>query len=327
MFKKILTTLLICLVIVGLSPVSAHATESEDTSKINWIEGPKTVDVGKDLAKLDLPSEYVFADGKDAKQIMKKMDNNVSGIEQGIVFSKDTNENWYVLFEFDDMGYVKDNDAKEIDADKLLSQIKKGTEEDNKERLKNGKSTLDIIGWDEKPHYDANTHNLVWSVLCNSRGEQIVNYNVRVLGRGGVTEVTLVAGKDEMVKVKPNLETIISKYSYKEGKRYTDYIKGDKAAEVGLTALIAGGAGAGAVKLGLFAKILLVFKKIWILIIVGIGGLFKKIAGIFKRKPKKDNEINLNSEEIAFKDDPNVDAISEIASTSIDSQGEDNEKS
>jgi uncharacterized membrane-anchored protein len=327
MFKKILTTLLISFVIVGLSPVSVHATESEDTSKINWVEGPKTVDVGEDLAKLDLPSEYVFADGKDAKKIMKEMDNSVTDKEKGIVFSKDDNENWYVLFEFDPIGYVKDNDAKEIDADKLLEQMKKGTEEDNKERIKNGKSTLDIIGWDEKPHYDSKTHNLVWSVLCSSRGEQIVNYNVRVLGRGGVTEVTLVAGKDEMEKVKPNLETIISKYSYKEGKKYTDYIKGDKAAEIGLTALIAGGAGAGAAKIGLLAKILLVFKKIWILIIVGIGGLLKKIAGIFKRKAKKDNEINLNSEEIDFKDDPNVDAISEIASTTIDSQSEDNVKS
>lgn len=315
MFKKILTTLLISLVAVGVSPVSVHATEAEDTSKINWIEGPKTVDVGNDLAKLDLPGEYVFADGKDAKKLMKEMDNAVTDKEQGIVFSKDTKENWFVLFEFDPIGYVRDNDAKEIDADKLLADIKKGTEEDNKKRIKNGKSTLDIIGWDEKPHYDAKTHNLVWSILANSRGEQIVNYNVRVLGRGGVTEVTLVAGKDEMTKVKPNLETIISNYSYKEGKKYTDYIKGDKAAEIGLTALIAGGAGAGAAKVGLLAKILLVFKKIWILILIGIGGVFKKIAGIFKRNPKRVNEVKQNSEE-----------ISEISSTSIDSQSEDNIK-
>lgn len=134
---------------------------------------------------------------------MKEMDNSVTGMEQGIVLSKDNNENWYVLFEFDNMGYVKDNDAGKINADQLLSDIKNGTEEDNKERMKNGKSTLDIIGWDEKPHYDPNTNNLVWSVLCNSSGEQIVNYNVRVLGRGGVTEVTLVASKDEMLAVKP----------------------------------------------------------------------------------------------------------------------------
>ena len=60
-----------------MSPVSAHAAESGDEPKVNWIEGPKTVDVGKDLAKLDLPGEYVFADGKDAKKLMEKMDNTI----------------------------------------------------------------------------------------------------------------------------------------------------------------------------------------------------------------------------------------------------------
>ncbi len=309
MFKKIVAVLVI-LISTMLNSGIVHAEDSVDLSNIKWIEGPKTVDVGSDLATLDLPNEYIFANGKDAKEIMKKMDNHVSGKEQGIVFSKDDNENWYVLFEFDDIGYVEDKDSNKIDADKLLSQIKEGTEEDNKEKRKNGKPTLDVIGWDEKPHYDATTHNLTWSVLCNSQGTQIVNYNVRVLGRGGVTEVTLVADKDEMTKVKPNLENIISKYSYKEGKRYTDYIKGDKMAEVGgLAALIAGGAGAA--KVGILAKLLLIFKKIWILIIAGIGGLFKAIGSIFKRKPKMDNQTNTNSQATIYKENPEVDTMNE----------------
>lgn len=309
MFKKILTVLVVAIMVIANSSI-VHASDStNDTNEINWIEGPKTVDVGTDLAKLDLPEEYVFADGKDAKKLMKEMDNFITDKEQGIVFSKDEKENWYVLFEFDDIGYIKDSDSKNIDADALLADIKKGTEEDNAERRKNGKSTIDIIGWDEKPHYDSNTNNLVWSVLSTSKGEKIVNYNVRILGRGGVTEVTLVAGKDEMDKVKPKLATIISKYSYKEGKRYSDYIKGDKAAEIGLTALIAGGAGAGAAKVGLLAKILLIFKKVWIIIIVAIGGLFKGIFKVFKRKSKNDNGINTNSEETGFKENPDIDEI------------------
>jgi uncharacterized membrane-anchored protein len=309
MFKKILTVLVVAIMVIANSSI-VHASDSTNgTDEINWIEGPKTVDVGTDLAKLDLPEEYVFADGKDAKKLMKEMDNFITDKEQGIVFSKDEKENWFVLFEFDDIGYIKDSDSKNIDADALLADIKKGTEEDNAERRKNGKSTIDIIGWDEKPHYDPNTHNLVWSVLSTSKGEKIVNYNVRILGRGGVTEVTLVAGKDEMDKVKPKLATIISKYSYKEGKRYSDYIKGDKAAEIGLTALIAGGAGAGAAKVGLLAKILLIFKKVWIIIIVAIGGLFKGIFKVFKRKPKNDNGINTNSEETGFKENPKIDEI------------------
>ncbi|MBW6409691.1 DUF2167 domain-containing protein [Clostridium weizhouense] len=288
MIKKIFKILVILIIFVMNTGV-VQADDSIETSKINWIEGPKTVDVGNNLAKLDLSSEYIFADGKDAKSIMKTIGNSVSGMEQGIVFSKDTNEEWFVLFEFNNMGYVKDEDSNKIDSDKLLSQIKEATEEDNKQRRKDGNNTLDIIGWDEKPHYDPNTHNLTWSVLCSSEGEKIVNYNVRILGRDGVTEVTLVANKNEIESVKPNLDSIISNYSYKEGKRYTDYIKGDKVSKIGgLAALIAGGSAAS--KAGIFAKIFIVFKKIWILIVVGISGVFRKIKNIFK---KKDDEFNL----------------------------------
>lgn len=90
----------------------------------------------------------------------------------------------------------------------------------------------------------------------------------------------------------------------------------------GLAALIAGGAGAA--KLGILAKILIVLKKIWILIIVGIGGVFKKIAGIFRRKSKINNSTSLNSNEIGFNENPQMDAKNEIASTSSDSQEESN---
>lgn len=314
MYKKISYFLLVLVSIVFNSQL-AYASDSSKLD-IKWTEGPKTVNVGSDLAKLDLPDEYIFANGEDAKKLMKQMDNSVTGMEQGIVFSKDTTQTWFVLFEFNPLGYVRDDDAKKINADKLLADIKKGTEQDNKERKTKGSPTLDIIGWDEKPHYDDKTHNLGWSVLSNSEGEKIVNYNVRILGRGGVTEVTLVAGKEEMKKVKPQLDKIISHYSYKEGKKYTDYTKGDKVSELGLTALIAGGAGAAAVKMGLFGKILLIFKKVWMLIILGIGGLFKKIIGKFKRKTAS----STNSNSLISS---NMEATNEVAATSSKEENQD----
>lgn len=293
--------LLIVVFFMMITTQSVYATTNTE-KQINWIEGPKIVDVGDDLAKLNLTDEYIFANGHDAKRLMKEMGNYESGMEQGIVFSKDENQNWYVLFEFNPMGYVSDKESNKIDADKLLESIKKGTEEDNKKRREHGESTLDIIGWDEKPHYDSTTHNLTWSILANSGKEKIVNYNVRILGRGGVTEITLVANKSEMTKLQPELNKIISNYTYKEGKKYTDYIKGDKVAEIGLTALIAGGAGATAAKLGILGVIkkfligiLLVLKKGIIVVVLAVGVFFKKlfkwIIGLFKKKPV-DNESN-----------------------------------
>ncbi|NOV61547.1 putative membrane-anchored protein [Clostridium beijerinckii] len=80
MLKNILRTLA-ALTIFTIIPVISYANDSINALEINWIEGPKNVDVGTDLAKLDLPSEYVFANGKDAKELMKEMDNSVTGME------------------------------------------------------------------------------------------------------------------------------------------------------------------------------------------------------------------------------------------------------
>ncbi|MHC1686087.1 MAG: DUF2167 domain-containing protein [Clostridiaceae bacterium] len=257
--------------------------KAEAASDINWIDGPRTVDVGDNLASLKLPKAYTFANAEDTKKIMKDMDNTVSGVEQGIVFSKDTSKNWYILFEFDKVGYVKDNDSKDLNADKLLSSMKDATEEENKKRKEKGIPELNIISWDEKPHYDTTTNNLVWSILCESSGEQFVNYNVRLLGRTGYTSVTLVADKVELKKIKPELDLIVSNFNYKDGKKYSDYVAGDEVSKLGLTALIAGGVGAAS-KTGIFALILVVLKKAWILVVLVIGGLFKGIKNLFTRK-------------------------------------------
>lgn len=266
---------------------------AEGEIEIEWIEGPQRVDIGTDLAQLELPEGYLFANGDDAKEIMEYFGNPPTGQEKGIVYSEDEQEDWFILFEYDPMGYVKDDESKNLDADKILENIKEGDKEANKKREEMGVPPLEVVGWEEPPHYDSVTHNLVWSLLAQSDGYNIINYNMKILGRHGIMSVTLVADPEEMTTVKQDLEKIISNFSYKEGNRYTDYIPGkDKAAEVGLTALIAGGAGAAATKVGLFAKLLLIFKKVWILLAAGVVTIFSKIRGKKKKKIQEDN-INL----------------------------------
>ena len=83
---------------------------------------------------------------------MKKSGEPVSGDEMGLIVP--TNANWSVIFEFNDVGYVKDDDKDKLDADKLLASIKAGTEEANKEREHAGNPPLEIIGWEQKPKYN-----------------------------------------------------------------------------------------------------------------------------------------------------------------------------
>ena len=65
---------------------------------------------------------------------------------------------------FNDSGYIKDDDAKEWDVEGMLKQLKEGSEEQNKERAARNLPELETRGWVEKPQYDAATHRLIWSI-------------------------------------------------------------------------------------------------------------------------------------------------------------------
>ena len=101
----------------------------------------------------------------------------------------------------------------------------------------------------------------------------IINYNTRLLGREGVMMVTLVTGPEEFLSVLPDYRNLIGGFTYKPGRRYAEYRPGDKAAKVGLSALVVGGATAAAVKTGAFKWLW----KLLVLAFVAAGGLVKKL--------------------------------------------------
>jgi len=252
--------------------------------EINWIPGPNVCDLGDNVASIELAESYAFANSDDTKEIMQLMGNPKSNREVGLIMPKDQNANWYIVFEYFPVGYIKDDEKDSIDSDAILESIKEGNEKANEQRREQGFSPLKILGWYEKPHYDDKSHNLVWAVLADSDGKEIVNYDTRLLGRSGYISAVLVTDKDTLDPLKPQVENILSKVSYKKGKSYAAYVQGDKLAKYGLTALIAGGAGAAAVKLGFFKML----AKAWKLVIAGavafIAFLGKILKTIFGRK-------------------------------------------
>ena len=53
-------------------------------------------------------------------------------------------DGWFVVFDFSDMGYVKDDDKDELDAKAILASIKEGTEASNKVRKR--ARLADVVG-------------------------------------------------------------------------------------------------------------------------------------------------------------------------------------
>lgn len=257
---------------------------------IDWLEGPAVAKMGNNLAEITIDSSYIFADGNDARRLMSMIGNPPSNLEVGLISPINNALAWFVLFEYKNVGYIKDDDKNKIDEKKILKNIKQGTDASNAERVKMGGRPLEVIGWYEKPHYDESTNNLVWAILAVSGNDTIVNYNTRLLGRSGYTSVVVVASMEQLNQIKPEIEKLLSTFTYTKGKKYSEFVKGDKIAEYGLAALVAGGAGAAAVKFGLFK----VLAKAWKLVVIGIAAfalslkkLFPKLLGM-EKKEKRD---------------------------------------
>lgn len=261
---------------------TAEADDERETQEflksINWHKGPTEANIG-DQAKVKVPEGFMFTAGEGTRKLLEAMGNPTNGDELG--FLSPTNLQWFVIFEFSDVGYVKDDDKDKLDPQKLLGVIKRGTEEGNKMREKMGSAPMKIIGWEVPPKYNDQTKNLEWAIRAEAEGRPVVNYNTRLLGREGVMEAALVIKPEKLQETLPTFQTLLSGYSYKSGHTYAEYKQGDKLAKYGLAALITGGAAAVAVKTGLMASIILFFKKgakLIIVALVAIGAFIKKIA-------------------------------------------------
>ena len=237
---------------------------------VKFQKGPSVGELGVN-AKVSVPEGYIFADAKDTRTIMEANRNPISNRELGFVAA--TDDTWFVVFEFDDVGYVKDDEKDSLDANAILESIRTATEESNKERAKRGWPPMTVLGWEQQPHYDEVTHNLEWAVRAQSDGEPVINFNTRLLGRGGVMEVTLVTDPSSLQATLPKFKSMLNGFDFNEGQRYAEFRAGDKTAAYGLTGLIVGGGTAVLVKSG-------AFKWIWKALVaagIAVAALVKKI--------------------------------------------------
>ena len=290
--KKIVAAVVGTLAIALLGPTFAVAAEKPTAAEAapdplatllanhKKVTGPGNAEMNN--SSFNIPKDFLFTDGNGARTLLEAMGNITGGDEQGMLLSDD--RDWFVVFEFNDDGYVKDDDKDKLDADKMLQAITEGTRAANEERKRRGIPALNIVGWEQPPRYNESTHNLEWATRAESEGDISINYNTRLLGRHGITEVTLVCDPTVLAATLPQFQELLSSFSYRQGETYAEYRQGDKVAQYGLAALVLGGAAAGAAKLGLFTWLLVFLKKGWKLVAVAIAAIAAGAAKLFGRK-------------------------------------------
>ncbi len=277
----------LCLVLALFTSIALaqDAEEGEETlfDSIAWTDGPGRGDVGG-IATVTVPEGYLFAGAGDTVRLMRAMGNLITNTEKGFLSPADyfdeAGATWFLVFEFDDIGYVEKADEEEIDADDLLEQMIENNKQETIERKRQGLTPFKLRGWAISPRYDARAKYLEWAIdLEDENGESFVNHNIRLLGRQGVMRVTLVCGAAELHEVLVVAKDLLRAYSFNSGERYSEYIAGDKVWKYGLTGLIAGGGVALAAKAG-------IFKWLWKLLLplgVAIAAFFRRIFGSRKK--------------------------------------------
>lgn len=279
---------LLCLLPVGMTRAQDAATEEQDpVAALPWEHGPTTGKIGE-RATIEVPEGYSFLGADGARQLDVLFENPPTGTDQYVVASEDLS--WVAYFSFSDIGYIKDDEV--LDADNMLVSIREGTEEGNVERRSRGWETLNILGWSFKPQYDKQLNALEWAVLGQTEPSQskVINYNTRLLGRRGVMEVVLVTDPEVMDASIAQFKAMVPGYSFADGEKYSEFKPGDHVAEIGLAALITGGAAAVASKKGFFAAIAVALAKFWKLVLLGIVGIGVAFKKLFKGKDKDEDK-------------------------------------
>lgn len=230
-------------------------------------------------ATLEIPQGFRFLEAAEASRLVEAMGNLTSRKEVGLIATHDLE--WFVVFFFDDVGYVKDDEKDELDADDMAESMAENLQYSNEERRDRGLEELSFDGWAIPPRYNETSNRLEWAHRLRSATGVSVNYNTRVLGRHGVMRVILVTDPELLEATLPQYNSLMSGFDFTNGERYAEYRAGDKIAEYGLIALVAGGGAAVAAKTGLLTALVAFFKKGAKLIIVGLAAVAAFVKKLF----------------------------------------------
>ena len=210
---------------------------------IQWQNGPTTGKIGS-LAEVQIPQGYKFADCAGLLALLELTQNSTSERDLAVVCPQNYNlitgnAPWFLTFEWEGIGYVKDEEKNNLDGNTILDGLTRGQEQDNQRRRTMGFPTLKILGWSKAPFYDPQTNLLTWATRIGE-GDQndfvTINYNSRILGRDGVMSANLVIDEKMLDRELPTYQKLVKGFSYVPGKKYAEFRAGDKVATLGLTA-------------------------------------------------------------------------------------------
>ena len=264
-----------------------------DSLEKAWKWQTGTIPLGDNLASMNVPSGWRYLPGDQAKFVLTDLWGNPPSETLGMLFPEKMGplDSASVAFNitFDELGFVKDDDAADINYDELLGNMQKETVEGNMERTRQGYDPILLVGWASSPYYDKDKKALHWAKELRFGDESqphTLNYDVRLLGRKGVLSMNAIAGMDGLNTVKGAVPNLLSNVSFTDGNKYSDFDpKIDEVAAWTIGGLVAGKVLA---KAGFFALILKFLKPLLLLVLGGGAAIWRWVTG----RRKEEEETN-----------------------------------
>ena len=251
-----------------------QATLHYETGRVTLPEG---------VGEITVPTGFRYLDAEQSTRVLTKFWGNPDGESLGMLFPVNKGPldegGWAFVVEYEKMGYVKDDDAEDINYDDLLKEMQSDTEESNKERAEAGYEPVELVGWAAKPYYDKNLNVLHWAKVLKfgDATENTLNYNVRLLGRKGVLNLNAVGSVGQLAEVRGTIPAVIKSVSFSKGLQYADFNPElDEVAAYGIGGLVAGKVLA---KVGFFAVILKFWKVLIALVAAGWTAIRRFLGG------------------------------------------------
>jgi uncharacterized membrane-anchored protein len=269
------STLVCALAVILFAMHTAAAEQDNDllnqANALRWRHAPSIVPIGNE-AEFRLTGDLRYLDADNTSKFLELNGNLPS---QGAYVVAPNSYRWFAVFQFEDIGYVRDDEH--LDADALLNSLKEQGQQEDEERKRRGLPALRLVGWFVKPHYDSDTHYLEWGTkLVSDDGDTTVNYSIRILGRMGVMDAIVVSGPETLSQDVSAFKRALAGFSFISGHQYQEFRSGDKVAEYGLGALVLGGAAAAIAKTGA-GKVIIKF------LAIGVFAIGATISGVIRR--------------------------------------------
>ena len=239
------------------------------------------------IGEITVPNGFRYLDSAQSRRVLTQIWGNPKSETLGMLFPANRGpldaKAWAYSISYDAMGYVKDDDADDIDYSELLTEMQADTEETNKEREASGFEPCYVLGWAATPYYDKTTHALHWakSLRFGSAPDTTLNYNVRLLGRKGVLVLNAIGENSQLPEIKASIPGLLSSVTFARGQQYLDFDADlDEVAAYSIGGLVAGKVLA---KVGLFALVLK-FWKIGLLALAAAWAGLKRFFGFGKKE-------------------------------------------